>query len=42
MGDGDDRVEAAEELAHEVAPDLESILVTIYPDADTLGHDPSR
>ena len=36
MDDGDDRVWAAEELAREVAPDLDAILVTIYPDADTL------
>ena len=36
MGDEDNRVGAAEELAHEVAPDLDAILVTIYPDADTL------
>ena len=36
MDEGDDRVGAAEELAREVAPDLDAILVTIYPDADTL------
>lgn len=36
MHDEDDRVGAAEELAREVAPDLDGILVTIYPDADTL------
>ncbi|MCB4823372.1 hypothetical protein [Roseicella aerolata] len=36
MDDEDDRIGAAEELAREVAPDLDSILVTIYPDADTL------
>ncbi len=36
MDNEDDRVGAAEELAREVAPDLDSILVTIYPDADTL------
>jgi hypothetical protein len=34
--DADDPVEAAAELAREVAPDLDAILVTIYPDADTL------
>jgi hypothetical protein len=34
--DPDDPVEAAAELAREVAPDLDAILVTIYPDADTL------
>jgi hypothetical protein len=32
----DDPVEAAEELAREVAPGLDAILVTLYPDADTL------
>jgi hypothetical protein len=31
-----DPVEAAAELAREVAPDLDGVLVTIYPDADTL------
>jgi hypothetical protein len=36
MNDEDDRVGAAEELAREVAPDLDGILVTIYPDVDTL------
>jgi hypothetical protein len=37
MGDNeDDRAESAAELAREVAPDLDGILVTIYPDADTL------
>ncbi len=37
MGDDeDDRVEAAAELAREVAPDLDGILVTIYPDTETL------
>ncbi|MBL6458363.1 hypothetical protein JMJ55_23780 [Belnapia sp. T6] len=37
MGDvEDDRVDAAAELAREVAPDLDGILVTLYPDADTL------
>jgi len=36
MDDGDNRVGAAEELAREVAPDLDAILVTAYPDADTL------
>ena len=35
-GDADDPAEAAAELAREVAPDLDGILVTIYPDADTL------
>lgn len=34
--EADDPVEAAAELAREVAPDLDGILVTIYPDADTL------
>ena len=34
--DAYDPVEAAAELAREVAPDLDAILVTIYPDADTL------
>ncbi|WP_157033677.1 hypothetical protein [Belnapia moabensis] len=34
--DEDDRVETAVELAREVAPELDSILVTLYPDADTL------
>lgn len=34
--DADDPVEAAAELAREVAPDLDGIVVTIYPDADTL------
>jgi hypothetical protein len=34
--DADDPVEAAAELAREVAPDLDAVLVTIYPDADTL------
>src|SRR5919107_2524194 len=36
MDEEDHRVGAAEELAREVAPDLDAILVTIYPDADTL------
>ena len=36
MDEEDDRVWAAGELAREVAPDLDAILVTIYPDADTL------
>ncbi|GAA0575045.1 hypothetical protein GCM10009416_12140 [Craurococcus roseus] len=36
MDDADDPVEAAAELAREVAPDLDGIVVTIYPDADTL------
>jgi hypothetical protein len=37
MDDGaGDPVEAAAELAREVAPDLDGVLVTIYPDADTL------
>ena len=36
MDEGDDRVGAAGELAREVAPDLDAVLVTIYPDADTL------
>src|SRR4051794_19183076 len=36
MDDEEDRLEAAVEIAHEVAPDLDGILVTIYPDADTL------
>jgi hypothetical protein len=37
MDDGaDDPVEAAAELARAVAPDLDGILLTIYPDADTL------
>ena len=35
-GEADDPVEAAVALARDIAPDLESILVTIYPDADTL------
>ena len=35
-GDADDPAEAAAELAREVAPDLDGVLVTIYPDADTL------
>jgi hypothetical protein len=34
--DQDDRVEAAAALAREVAPDLDGILVTLYPDAETL------
>jgi hypothetical protein len=34
--DGDDAVEAAAELARDVAPDLDGILVTLYPDAETL------
>src|SRR4051812_21512951 len=34
--DGADPVEAAADLAREVAPDLDGVLVTIYPDADTL------
>jgi hypothetical protein len=34
--DADDPVEAAAAFAREVAPDLDAILVTIYPDADTL------
>src|SRR5918993_1579698 len=36
MDEEDDRVWAAGELAREVAPDLDGILVTTYPDADTL------
>ena len=37
MGDdADDPVEAAAELAREAAPGLNGIVVTIYPDADTL------
>ena len=36
MDDENDRVGAAAELAREVAPDLDGILVTIYSDADTL------
>ncbi len=36
MDEEDDRVGAAENLAREVAPDLDGILVTIYPNADTL------
>src|SRR5919107_2076062 len=36
MDEEDHRVGAAEELAREVAPDLDAVLVTIYPDADTL------
>jgi hypothetical protein len=35
-GDENDQVEAAAELAREIAPVLDSILVTIYPDGDTL------
>lgn len=35
-GYADDPVEAAAELAREVAPGLDGVLVTIYPDADTL------
>ena len=34
--DAGDPAEAAAEPAREVAPDLDGILVTIYPDADTL------
>src|SRR5215213_2008975 len=34
--DGADPVEAAADLAREVAPDLDAIVVTIYPDAATL------
>ncbi len=34
--EADDPIEAALELAREVAPDLDAILVTIYPDAETL------
>jgi hypothetical protein len=33
---GDDPVEAALELARDVAPDLDAILLTLYPDAETL------
>ena len=37
MDDGaGDPVEAAAELAREVAPDLDGVLVTVYPDSDTL------
>src|SRR3712207_5058041 len=36
MDEGDEQVGTAEELAREVTPDLDAILVTIYPDADTL------
>lgn len=32
----DDPIEAALELAREVAPDLDAILLTLYPDAETL------
>ncbi|WP_270934242.1 hypothetical protein [Falsiroseomonas oryzae] len=34
--EAEDRVEAAAALARDIAPDLDSILVTIFPDADTL------
>ncbi|TCZ54222.1 hypothetical protein [Roseicella aquatilis] len=36
MDDENDRVGAAADLAREMAPDLDSILVTLYPDGDTL------
>jgi hypothetical protein len=34
--DGEDPIEAAAELARDIAPDLDGILVTLYPDAETL------
>lgn len=32
----DDPVEAAVELAYDIAPDLDALLLTLYPDAETL------
>ena len=32
----DDRADRAARLAHDVAPDLDAVLITHYPDADTL------